>query len=42
MAPPPTFADYPRPIEGPEAKYHATPGHNPVLRGYPLLLAGNL
>lgn len=42
MAPPSDFINYPDPIEGPEAKYKSSPEDNPVLRGYPLLLGGNL
>ena len=42
MPPPSNFADYPEPIEGPAAIYKEAPANNPSLRGYPLLIAGNL
>lgn len=37
-----SFADYPEPEEGPDTGYAPTVGSNPVLRGIPLLLGGNL
>ncbi|KAK5992677.1 Fatty acid amide hydrolase-like protein [Cladobotryum mycophilum] len=40
MAPPEKFANYPEPIEGPDTGYILREDHNPVLRGYPLVLAG--
>lgn len=42
MEPPAGFAYYPKAVEGPESKYEAPAGNNPVLRGYPLVAAAAL
>ncbi|KAG6038079.1 hypothetical protein E4U41_004588 [Claviceps citrina] len=42
MAATPAFANYPKPVEGPETAYAPPPASNPVLRGYPLLVGSAL
>ncbi|KAK2594555.1 hypothetical protein QQS21_007727 [Conoideocrella luteorostrata] len=42
MASSPAFANYPKPVEGPETKYVPPPAKNPVLRGYSLVVASAL
>ncbi|KAM4058564.1 amidase [Hirsutella rhossiliensis] len=42
MAHPAAFDHYPDPVEGPAAQYDPDAGKNPVLRGLPLMLAGEL
>jgi hypothetical protein len=36
------FANYPKPVEAPETGYAPPPAKNPVLRGYPLVVASAL
>lgn len=36
------FANYPKPEEGPDTGYVQRVDHNPVLRGIPLMLGGEL
>ncbi|UKZ65180.1 uncharacterized protein TrAtP1_006375 [Trichoderma atroviride] len=42
MAPLQNFANYPKPEEGPDTGYVQRVDHNPVLRGIPLMLGGEL
>ncbi|KAH7273552.1 hypothetical protein FSOLCH5_001559 [Fusarium solani] len=42
MAPPSDFADYPKPVEGPDVKYHRRVDNNPVFRGLPLAIGAGI
>ncbi|KAG5993638.1 hypothetical protein E4U43_003435 [Claviceps pusilla] len=42
MASTPAFANYPKPVEGPNTPYTPPPASNPVLRGYPLVAGSAL
>lgn len=42
MAPPESFADYPKPVEWPATPAQGPPMENPVLRGLPLVVGANL
>ncbi|KAF4978946.1 hypothetical protein FZEAL_4743 [Fusarium zealandicum] len=42
MAPPSDFADYPKPVEGPDVKYAPKVENNPVFRGLPLVLGASV
>jgi hypothetical protein len=42
MASPKNFANYPKPVEGPDTGYVQREDHNPVLRGIPLVIGGEL
>lgn len=42
MAPVENFANYPKAEEGPDTGYVQRVDHNPVLRGIPLVLGGEL
>ncbi|KAG5950476.1 hypothetical protein E4U53_004975 [Claviceps sorghi] len=42
MASTPAFANYPKPVEGPNTAYASPPASNPVLRGYSLVVGSAL